>query len=220
MKVAGRSPNASRVTSDYIIDDGTFPLEEPLCDSDEKSAENKSFSGKDPHGSQIVVLRIAGTICVLFGLIEIGIGSYLFKEFSNAQAGAWWSVLLPTVAGIFFTIAPFTTDNIDDFDNDNMTFTYFSVKIFYSMVISHLHRCNSRPTYFASTFSQFAIDYSGALALISTTRLRVSIILLFAAVGALVAIIGAATDGATSSQVRSAKLCIAWCSMTTKAIMS
>ena len=106
MKVTGQSPNASRVTSDYIIDDGTFPLEEPLCDSDEKSVENTRDSRKDPHGSQIVVLRIAGTICVLFGLIEIGIGSYLFKEFSNAQVGAWWSVLLPTVAGIFFQSRP------------------------------------------------------------------------------------------------------------------
>ena len=46
------------------------------------------------------------------------------------------------------------------------------------------------------------INYLGVLGLISTTRFRVSFTLLFSAVGAIVAIIGAATDGTTSHEIR------------------
>ena len=104
IKTVGGSPSKAGISSDCIVDDGTFPLE--VKDEDENNEESNCYSGKDPNGSQIVVLRDVGAVCVFFGVVEIGVGSYLFSEFSDAQAGAWWSVLLILIAGIWFTITP------------------------------------------------------------------------------------------------------------------
>ena len=84
---------------DVIIDDGT--IKEPQNDIEEYRYTKKCSDGIDPNGSQIFVLRVTGFLCIIFGLIEIGIGSYLFSEFSNARAGAWWSALLLPIAGEF-----------------------------------------------------------------------------------------------------------------------
>lgn len=90
---------SSGVAPDNIIDDGTYCVEGPSYESDNPPSDHYFYDREDPNGSQIVQLRITGTICTIFGVIEIGIGSYLFAGFSNAQAGAWWSVLLVVIAG-------------------------------------------------------------------------------------------------------------------------
>ena len=82
---------------DYIIDDGT--VEDPLYDIEEYRNRKSCVDGIDPNGSQILLLRITGTICVIFGIIEITFGSYLFDEFATTEAGAWWAVLLLLIAG-------------------------------------------------------------------------------------------------------------------------
>ena len=82
---------------DYIIDDGA--VEDPLYDIEEYRNRKSCLDGIDPNGSQILLLRITGTICVIFGIIEITFGSYLFDEFATTEAGAWWAVLLLLIAG-------------------------------------------------------------------------------------------------------------------------
>ena len=82
---------------DYIVDDGT--IEDPLYDVEEYRNRKSCVDGIDPNGSQIILLRITGAVCVIFGIIEIAFGSYLFDEFANADAGAWWAVLVMPIAG-------------------------------------------------------------------------------------------------------------------------
>ena len=82
---------------DYIVDDGT--IEDPLYDVQEYRNRKSCLDGIDPNGSQIILLRITGAGCVIFGIIEIAFGSYLFDEFVNADAGAWWAVLVLPIAG-------------------------------------------------------------------------------------------------------------------------
>ena len=95
--------NSSANFFDSIIDDGTELTVQPEVEE----VRSRTFCnrlqsimhGPDPNGSQIALIRCAGSICLVFGLAEIGLGSSIFAEFVNAGVGAWWSTLLVAIAG-------------------------------------------------------------------------------------------------------------------------
>ena len=62
---------------------------------------NSAVSSDDFSVIHMRLLRCIGTLCIIFGTIEIGLGGSLFVFFSNVRAGAWWSVVLVVIAGIF-----------------------------------------------------------------------------------------------------------------------
>ena len=90
---------------DSIIDDGTEPTVQPeVNEVRSRTLCNRLHSiirGPDPNGSQIALIRCAGSLCLIFGLAEIGLGSSIFAKFVNAGVGAWWSTLLVAIAGIY-----------------------------------------------------------------------------------------------------------------------
>ena len=90
---------------DSIIDDGTEPTVQPeVNEVRSRTLCNRLHSiiqGPDPNGSQIALIRCAGSLCLIFGLAEIGLGSSIFAKFVNAGVGAWWSTLLVVIAGIY-----------------------------------------------------------------------------------------------------------------------
>lgn len=48
----------------------------------------------------ILVLRIVGSLCLLFGLIELGVGGALYNYLSNVKSGAWWAGIFTITAGL------------------------------------------------------------------------------------------------------------------------
>lgn len=48
----------------------------------------------------ILVLRIIGSLCLLFGLIELGVGGALYNYLSNVKNGAWWCGIFTIATGI------------------------------------------------------------------------------------------------------------------------
>ena len=48
----------------------------------------------------ILVLRIIGSLCLLFGLIELGGGGALYNYLSNVKNGAWWCGIFTIATGI------------------------------------------------------------------------------------------------------------------------
>lgn len=48
----------------------------------------------------ILVLRIIGSLCLLFGLIELGVGGALYNYLSNVKSGAWWAGIFTITTGI------------------------------------------------------------------------------------------------------------------------
>lgn len=75
----------------------------------EYSDRNNQFSDRNnpgccaaresPNFSHVLLLRITGGLCMLFGIIEVGLGASLYTFFSNFRAGAWWSVILVVWSG-------------------------------------------------------------------------------------------------------------------------
>jgi hypothetical protein len=48
----------------------------------------------------ILVLRIIGSLCLLFGLIELGVGGALYNYLSNVKSGAWWAGIFTITTGL------------------------------------------------------------------------------------------------------------------------
>lgn len=53
----------------------------------------------NPNESQILFIRIAAIFCLIFGLTEIGLGSYVFDYLTGLRAGSWWSAVIVTASG-------------------------------------------------------------------------------------------------------------------------
>jgi hypothetical protein len=47
-----------------------------------------------------LLLRIIGVICIIFGLIEFGVGGAIHNYLTNVTYGAWWCAILVIAAGI------------------------------------------------------------------------------------------------------------------------
>ena len=56
-------------------------------------------TNSNPNESQILFIRIAAMFCLIFGLTEIGLGSYVFDYFTGLRAGSWWSAVIVTTSG-------------------------------------------------------------------------------------------------------------------------
>ena len=52
------------------------------------------------NGSHVVSMRIVGVLCILFGIVEFGVGGAIHNYLSNITYGAWWSAILAVAAGI------------------------------------------------------------------------------------------------------------------------
>ena len=68
-------------------------------DADLSEDQRNCCLGSNPHRYHVLLLRIAGGLCIVFGSISIGIGSHLRAFFSNFIAGPWWISLPVIVAG-------------------------------------------------------------------------------------------------------------------------
>lgn len=53
----------------------------------------------DTKGSQIFFVRITASLCLLFGLTEIAVGSAVYDYVTYPRTGAWWSALVVLIAG-------------------------------------------------------------------------------------------------------------------------
>lgn len=69
-----------------------------------------TFCGYTSYGSpdvpHVMLLRVAGILCVIFSTIELGLGGSLYTYFSNIRAGAWWSVVLVILSGLLSLKVP------------------------------------------------------------------------------------------------------------------
>ena len=68
-------------------------------DADLAEDQRNCCLGSNPHRYHVLLLRIVGGFCIVFGSISIGIGSHLRIFFSNFIAGPWWNSLPVIVAG-------------------------------------------------------------------------------------------------------------------------
>ena len=53
----------------------------------------------------VMVLRIIGSLALIFGVIELGLGGGPFNYLSNQKYGAWWVGLMVTITEINAIIA-------------------------------------------------------------------------------------------------------------------
>lgn len=53
----------------------------------------------------ILVLRVIGALCLLFGLIELGVGGAVYNYLSNVRTGAWWCGISTIATGIISATA-------------------------------------------------------------------------------------------------------------------
>ena len=71
--------------------------------------ENMRLTNSNRHVAvdsvHILVLRIIGSMCLLFGLIELGVGGFIYNYLSNVKAGAWWCGIFTITTGIFSVIS-------------------------------------------------------------------------------------------------------------------
>lgn len=51
------------------------------------------------NGSRIFYVRATATLCLIFGITEMGLGSFIADFLSNSRGGAWWSGLVVLFAG-------------------------------------------------------------------------------------------------------------------------
>jgi hypothetical protein len=51
------------------------------------------------------LLKIGGTFCIIFGIIELGLGGTTYTYLENVKLGAWWCGILTIVAGCFAAAA-------------------------------------------------------------------------------------------------------------------
>jgi hypothetical protein len=50
--------------------------------------------------AHVLLMRITGVFCILFGLTELGLGGAIHNYLTNVTFGAWWGGILTVVAGI------------------------------------------------------------------------------------------------------------------------
>jgi hypothetical protein len=76
----------------------------------ESVEQGTTFCGYTSYGSpdipHVMLLRVAGILCVIFSTIELGLGGSLYTYFSNIRAGAWWSVVLVILSGLLSLKVP------------------------------------------------------------------------------------------------------------------
>ena len=48
----------------------------------------------------VLLMRIIGVLCIIFGLIEFGVGGGIHNYLTNVTYGAWWCAILTIAAGI------------------------------------------------------------------------------------------------------------------------
>ena len=53
----------------------------------------------NPNESQVLFIRFAAVFCLIFGLTEIGLGSFVYDYLRNYKAGSWWSALVVVITG-------------------------------------------------------------------------------------------------------------------------
>ena len=53
----------------------------------------------DTKGPQINFVRVTASLCLLFGLTEIAVGSAVYDYVTYPRTGAWWSALVVLIAG-------------------------------------------------------------------------------------------------------------------------
>ena len=70
-------------------------------DADLTEDQRNCCLGSNPHRYHVLLLRIVGGLCIVFGSISIGVGSHLHVFFSNFIAGPWWISLPVIIAGAF-----------------------------------------------------------------------------------------------------------------------
>jgi hypothetical protein len=51
------------------------------------------------------LLKIGGTFCIIFGIIELGLGGTTYTYLENIKLGAWWCGILTIIAGCFAAAA-------------------------------------------------------------------------------------------------------------------
>ena len=51
------------------------------------------------------LLKIGGTFCIIFGIVELGLGGTTYTYLENIKLGAWWCGILTIVAGCFAAAA-------------------------------------------------------------------------------------------------------------------
>ena len=51
------------------------------------------------------LLKIGGSLCIVFGVVELGLGAYAYNFLDYPQLGAWWCSILTVAAGIFAVAA-------------------------------------------------------------------------------------------------------------------
>ena len=61
------------------------------------SSYDADFSVDSVH---VLVLRVIGGLCLLFGLIELGVGGAVYNYLSNVRTGAWWCGISTIATGI------------------------------------------------------------------------------------------------------------------------
>ena len=49
---------------------------------------------------QVFLLRIAGVLCIIFGLIEFGVGGAIHNFLTNVTYGSWWTAIFSISAGV------------------------------------------------------------------------------------------------------------------------
>lgn len=50
--------------------------------------------------THVLLMRMIGVVCILFGLTELGLGGAIHNYLTNVTFGAWWGGILTVVAGI------------------------------------------------------------------------------------------------------------------------
>ena len=61
------------------------------------SSFDSDFSVDSVH---VLILRVIGALCLLFGLIELGVGGAVYNYLSNVRTGAWWCGISTIATGI------------------------------------------------------------------------------------------------------------------------
>ena len=138
-------------------------------DADLTEDQRNCCLGSNPHRYHVLLLRIVGGFCIVFGSISIGIGSHLRVFFSNFVAGPWWISLPVIVAG---SSSHSLTSNI----------TLMQTK-FISYFYKYVNICN---------FCRLSFFYLGISALGSTTSFKLLIASCISIIGTIVATVGKA----------------------------